>query len=153
MTDLAPAAPQVDAPDAPAATVPKGFATWVGVLAAAGQFLAAFLIYLLADDAQKVGAIAPLVTAAATLREVLAGRMRQAEASIAASSPVAAAAERALLPPATQYLEGKLGQIVPPDLDDGIAHGLTDGDVSAVPAPGTPEVDESESIPDPEERA
>lgn len=57
--------------------VPKGLATWAGVIAAAGQYAGAVAVFLAADD--QALAIAPLVTASGVLWKVIEGRMAQAQ--------------------------------------------------------------------------
>jgi hypothetical protein len=57
--------------------VPKGLATWAGVIAAVGQYAGAVAVFLAADD--QALAIAPLVTATGVLWKVIEGRMRQAQ--------------------------------------------------------------------------
>jgi hypothetical protein len=58
--------------------VSKGLATWAGLVAAVGQYLAAVAVFLEADT--QTDALGPLVTATATLLAVIVGRMQQAKA-------------------------------------------------------------------------
>ena len=67
--------------------VTKGLATWAGIIAALGQYLAAVAVFLEADN--QSDALGPLVTATATLLAVIVGRMQQAKAL--ASRPAAPA--------------------------------------------------------------
>jgi hypothetical protein len=60
--------------------VQKGLATYAGLVAALGQYMAAVAVFLEADD-QSV-ALGPLVTATVTLLAVIVGRMQQAKAQI-----------------------------------------------------------------------
>lgn len=60
--------------------VPKGLATWAGLIAAAGQYALSLALFLDSfDQTDPVSGIAPLVTATATLWKVIEGRMRQAQ--------------------------------------------------------------------------
>jgi hypothetical protein len=66
--------------------VSKGFATWAGVIAALGQYLAAIAVYLEADDPST--AMDPLKTATVTLLAVVLGRMGQAAVQTVKAKPV-----------------------------------------------------------------
>jgi hypothetical protein len=56
--------------------VSKGLATWAGLVAAAGQYVAAIAVFL--GDPDKATALGPLTTATVTLVVVIYGRMAQA---------------------------------------------------------------------------
>jgi len=60
--------------------VSKGLATYAGLVAAFGQYLASVAVFLEADN--QTDALGPLVTATATLLAVIVGRMQQAKAAI-----------------------------------------------------------------------
>lgn len=60
--------------------VQKGLATWAGIVAAVGQYLAAVAVFMQADN--QSDALGPLVTATVTLLAVIVGRMQQAKAQI-----------------------------------------------------------------------
>jgi hypothetical protein len=65
-----------------------GKTSWLALIAAIGQFAVALVIYLFAPDDQKVGATAPLLTAASTLYALIEGRMKQATAKSLPSTVV-----------------------------------------------------------------
>jgi hypothetical protein len=59
--------------------VPKGLATWAGLIAAVGQYALAVALFLDTMDAtDPLAGVAPLLTATATLWKVIEGRMSQA---------------------------------------------------------------------------
>jgi hypothetical protein len=71
--------------DSPApATVSKGLATWLGIIAALGQYAGA--VALFAAGAPTEGAITSLGTATATLVTLIAGRMYQGGKALEASA-------------------------------------------------------------------
>lgn len=74
--------------------VQKGLATWAGLVAAVGQYLAAVAVFMEADD--QTVALGPLLTATATLLAVIVGRMQQAKALAANPTKGAVAAIDAL---------------------------------------------------------
>lgn len=73
----------MDSP-APPATVSKGLATWLGIIAALGQYAGA--VALFAAGAPTEGAITSLGTATATLVTTIAGRMYQGGKALEASA-------------------------------------------------------------------
>lgn len=108
-----------------------GKTSWLALGAAAGQFIVAAVIYLLADDDQKIAAAPVLVTAASTLYALIKGRMDQATAK---ATPVAK------IPAIPVAVAGS----APDELDDD----TLDADDAPPEAQNLPTTDPSEIPPD-----
>ena len=76
--------------------VPVGLATILGVVGAAAQYVTALVVVIVSSGDERLAAIAPLVTATATLVAVIKGRSDQAAAAMM-PAPVVAPAPAAKL--------------------------------------------------------